>query len=134
VIGSSYVPEIKHVTSFQRPVLMTFGKTLAACSKNQTNPIQKLCGLNMSLNAKMSKQAIHVVTTVLYRYDKVVSVFCCTTFVSAFTEVQSVIFIYCRSTSSIPLSCSFYLYGAFLCSLCYNNMYNASIYLRKFKD
>jgi hypothetical protein len=88
----------------------------------------------MSLNAKISKQAIHIVTTVLYKYDKGVSVFGCTTFGSAFTEVQSMIFIYCRSTSSIPLSSSLYLYGALLCSLYYNNMYNASIYLRKFKD
>jgi len=88
----------------------------------------------MSLNAKITKQAIHVVITVLYRYDKGVSVFGCTTFGSVFTEVHSVIFIYCRSTSSIPLSSSLYLYGSFLCSLYYNNMYNASIYLREFKD
>jgi hypothetical protein len=27
VTGSSYVPEIKHTTSFQRPMLMTFGET-----------------------------------------------------------------------------------------------------------
>jgi hypothetical protein len=27
VRGSSYVPEIKHTTSFQRPMLMTFGET-----------------------------------------------------------------------------------------------------------
>jgi hypothetical protein len=52
VIGSSHVPEIKHIT---RLMLMTFRKTLTACSKNQINPINQLCGLNTSLNAKISK-------------------------------------------------------------------------------
>jgi hypothetical protein len=48
----------------------------------------------MSLNAKITKEAIHVVITVLYRYDKGVLVYGCTTFGSVFTEVHSVSDIY----------------------------------------
>jgi hypothetical protein len=92
----------------------------------QTNATNKMCRLKSVIECP-SKQAIHVVTTVLYtsRYDIGVSVSGCTTYGSACNTVQSVTFIYCRSTSVIPLSSSLYLYGAILCSLYCNNMYNA---------